>query len=305
MSSHRIRRTDFFQCLYMMVHLLGLVGNILAYVIYSKPKFRRTIFWVYFRFLVVVNSCQMLEGIYSIFIDHFDLKVEQESYFLCLAHLYLSWSWSPLSGFILAIVSVDRYVTICYPTRFMWRNKVRGQLAAIAMSVIFNMTIYSPIMFDLLPASANSSEISSTTTTANGSNFTECQEPNELILLIDLFCFSIIPFTFMIVFTTLTIHAIFVSKRKVKANDVSKEVRFALVSIGLNISYFVLTFPNALDYIITSMREDMFFYISDVMTYINYAQHFYVSLAVNSVFRQEFHALFWKPLERPNINQLS
>ena len=190
-----------------------------------------------------------------------------------------------MSGYILVIVSLDRFLSIRFPTRFHIRNNKLFQLSLVISYAIFCTIAYVPLITSTSYLLSNNS---------NGTHLEyECiHDIGPAVIMFDMFNLVLIPFTLMLIFTSLTIRIIIKSKIKIKSKNMVKDIRFAFVSIGFNLTFFILTFPTALDYVVANNSFDnFFFYITNVMYHCNFALKFYFDLLFNSIFRHEFWLL--------------
>ena len=128
------------------VVLVGLLGNAGALVVFSRPKFRPTIFHVYFRVLVVFDSIVLVAAMRA---DSFMVERLERLGLLCLlvqcTHFAERFS-SPISGYILAAVALDRLVSITYRRhRGSLLNNRAFQLAACLLIAALNILVYTRV----------------------------------------------------------------------------------------------------------------------------------------------------------------
>ena len=114
-----------------------------------------------------------------------------------------------------------------------------------------------------------------------------------------------IPFLFMLIFSSISIKTIFDSRSRLKANNKSqsnqqsskkttikaKDVKFAFTSIALNVTFLLFVFPtNFLDILVyfISFDFDLAYVISETFYHLNFAVVFFINLWFNSIFKNEF-----------------
>ena len=101
---------------------------------------------------------------------------------------------------------------------------------------------------------------------------------------------SVLPFVLMFVLTVATLIKLFYSRRKFKSINLKRDVRFAFVSIGFNLTFLALTFPYALRNIsvldVDNQRRWLY-EIFNFMNLLNFGLTFFLSFFFNYVFRHE------------------
>ena len=286
---------------YLVIFIAGVVGNTISFMVYSRKKFEKTLFSVYFRTVLVTDLFQLVNCVYHFIRRKLHFNLEFYSLFVCKTRDYFVWSTAPMSGYILVLVSLDRLLSIRFPTRFQIRNNKLFQLSLIISYAAFCAIAYIPLITSVSYLLSNNS---------NGTNLDyECiHDTTSAVNIFDMFNLVLIPFTLMLIFTSLTIRIIIKSKMKIKSKNMVKDIRFAFVSIGFNLTFFILNFPSALFFVMPdNSYGDIFFYIGNIMYYCNFALKFYFDLLFNSLFRHEL-ILLCQPVKKKktaDIHQIS
>ena len=100
---------------YLIIFLLGIVGNIISYIVYSRKEFKKYSFSIYSKSLALSDTIQLLFA----FNDYFRLSklfvIPIRSFFLCKSFFYVSYIFGPVSFWTQAIISLDRLVSITLP----------------------------------------------------------------------------------------------------------------------------------------------------------------------------------------------
>ena len=106
---------------------------------------------------------------------------------------------------------------------------------------------------------------------------------------------SVGPFIFMIVFNLLTIEAIYDSRKNSEMKTTLRDIQFALVSVGYNVIFALLTLPMLLYVAITDpsiyFEDDVAFLIIVKLYQANFGMNFFISMTINRLFRQEFFTI--------------
>ena len=276
--------------IYGAICLIGLIGNILAIVVFSRKKFQNTIFSTYFRIMALFDILTLLFRIdYFLVINNLN-GLRNISAVTCKIAFYFIYTLPALSTWILVLISLDRFFSIFLPTRFLLRKKIKFQLIASFVVCFCNFIIFIPPIFT----------VKMMTVTNKNETKLDCRN-SPTIDLIDLISSTLIPFLIMFLSTLFTLSKLFRSRSLNRNSKLkSKDVRFAVTSIGLDISFLVLNFPQSfysfieffvsielnLNYIIFSSLS--------ILVYSHYGTLFYLTLIFNQSFRKEAIGLFKK-----------
>ena len=209
---------------------------------------------------------------------------------------YLVYAISPLPNWILVLIAIDRFLSISKPTKFMIRKKAKFQVIASISLILFDILYYVPIIFfsDIPDLYKNQ--------TVPYTNLISICKPEKFYNWFITFHTVEIPFIIMIIFTILTVNSLFKSRRNSSTTKStltkSKDTRFAITSITLNLLFFVLSFPLSMYLILKNfvlLDVDVDYLLSSlfgVLFYFNNAVLLYTNLIVNSTFRNEFKLFF-------------
>ena len=279
------------------ISLIGLITNLLSLIIFSRKKFKKTIFSTYFRFYLVIEIInqifpinKMLEfnqGIYFTSISTFCCKIRK---------FFANYNYAITPSF-LVIISIDRFLSIAYPSKFSFRKKSLFQILISWLVIGFNFGLYTPFWSFYLKE-----------TVKNQTNQTsviysyECYSPFAWLKFINIFQQSAIPLFLMFLFTLLTIRTVF-NSRTTSSNNSSivktKDIKFAITTITFNIlflffnlPYFILLLINDYSNFFTN-RTDLFKMLEALFYfffYFNSTVIFFVNYILNSLFRKEFES---------------
>ena len=276
--------------LYPVVALIGLLFNSLTFILFSRKRFKNTIFWIYFRFLLIFDSLSMFLPVNKFLEQVFDIYIRIISSFLCKFRYFYIYSVYPVSGWTLAIVSIDRFLSISYPNRFVIRKKVSFQIVACISIMSFNFIYYSPnLFFKFIEIEEFDNETNQTDV------YYRCRNPGIPLDLMDLIGSTLIPFLIMILFTSFTLVSLFkMRKNSLQMNKTrSKDKRFAIVTITVNFVFLAFNIPygiyqNFKEHFEPSDLKSLFASICSLMLYFNSSSQFILNILVNSIFRNEF-----------------
>ena len=283
-----------FICAYPVLFVIGAIGNTFSFIIFSRKAFKKTFFSVYFRFLAFTDTFTLLYTINDLTTAFYSQDLQNSSYISCKLFYYLIFSVAPISGWLLVIVSLDRMLTIVAPKKYTFKKVKLNQIILCVCLFVFNFCFYIPKAlfsdYEAFNSSDNSSDL-----------VYECVDTDEkrIVGWMDLFNSTLLPFFFMIVFTSVTISTIFKSRMRIFANTNTarikqKDIKFAITTVTLSVSFFLLNLPLCLYNLFTNEIEfndadsSLFSTISIFFFYSNFAVVFYVNLITNSIFRKEF-----------------
>ena len=119
-----------------------LIGNSLVLLILTKPKFLE---YPLFRYLIVATVAETISVLF-IWASGFPNVFGINSYDInCTMYVYLSILFLQTGPWINVLSSVDRYLSVKFPTKFYFRKQFKFQ--AIAVSVIFGLIILIDIPY--------------------------------------------------------------------------------------------------------------------------------------------------------------
>ena len=272
--------------------LWGVIGNIFSFIVFSRNKFRVTFFSVYFRVLAFTDTFTLLFIINDFPAAYFNEDIQNSSYITCKMFYYFIYSISPVSAWILVVVSFDRMLNIIRPNQYLFMKKKKLQIVICSVIFLYNTIYYIPQAiykeYQIQANLSNSSEI-----------VYKCIGLNEekIVDWMDLFNSTIIPFILMIIFTSITVKRLFKSRSKasieVNGKIKNRDVKFALTSISLNIFFFIFNLPVCIFHVVTHyiVLEDADFSLLNIIIlfcfYLNFGIVFYVNFFTNPLFKNE------------------
>ena len=135
------------QYCYPVIIIIGTIGNILAFIIFSRKRFENTIFATYFRFLLAVDTVGLLYLALGRFLKlRFNFIIRDINEPLCKLTMLLAYSVPPISAYFLVAISIDRWLTITKPTILLFRKKKSFQIL-VSFGIILSNFIYNGQLF--------------------------------------------------------------------------------------------------------------------------------------------------------------
>jgi hypothetical protein len=282
--------------------LIGLIGNILSFIIFSRPTFSKNSIGIYCRALAIFDCYTIIELISDLTRIFSDFFIPAHSNFFCKVFFYFNVGFSSIPGWILVIFSFDKMISMRRTThgKFEFLKKPKFQVWAIVVIVLTNLLIYSevPILLNIF----NDSNQNMT------SQVPDCDLTYMpfygLVDAFYLFEASVIPFGLMI-FTSVSIVRSIRRSRKMLEKTMkrdslimrerkSRDVKFAVTSLALNVLFVVLKLPIVFYYLLTFYGVSLswvVFFLTLELFYVNSAIPIFVHLASNWLFRKELRIL--------------
>ncbi len=295
-----------------IVIILGSVGNFLGLYIISNKKLKQmgphSIFICMF-----VLDCIYLPLIFHPYLANaFNIDVTAMSNTACKAYWYARYSIAIISPMMNVYISVERFISITYPVRKFFLQKKNVQVVYILVIIVLNYLFAVPIALGF--------ELQFVKTT--GSNQSEsivyyCDFGSlywqDVIGSIDMVTRVIVPSLLMVVFSIMISASILRSRFKNAATDANnaslrKDIRFTVVSIGLNLFYIMFSLPVSVVVLLRDFWGNQYYIPFSFLFFVAYCANFYLMIAFNRLFRNTFATQFykicgWKPRNR-NPTQL-
>lgn len=122
--------------------VIGLFGNLLSVWVFAQRQMRKHSTFVYLAFLCFVDLYVLLFGLGDvILISHVGLILRNKSLLVCRLHTFFTYTFTHLSSFILASVSIDRAIATNVINFAKSYCKPRVAHRVIFINVILAMTI--------------------------------------------------------------------------------------------------------------------------------------------------------------------
>ena len=129
------------------VLIFGFIGNFLSFKIFTWTKLNKYPISLYFRAISILDSLVLINGIELLIKINFKFFTVRTNDFLCKVDYYFIYLISPISPWIMVVVSFDRFINSAFPKRFLFFHKFRTQLGIILFIVIYNCLLYSFILW--------------------------------------------------------------------------------------------------------------------------------------------------------------
>jgi hypothetical protein len=283
-------------CTSIFIIIFGSIGNFLVYKIYSSAALEKYSISTYFRALAIFDNLTLV-SLFSVYLtNQFGIDFSQSIEFFCKFQTYFAYTNGPISAWLMAVISLDRYINIVFSKRFPIIFNKYFQLGVICSIVAFNYVYYSFLTWNSYLVSSD-----------NGTNVTICNISYNYVVIawMDFFNSTVFPFLLMIVFSLALILSIQKARARIHANNDHRmsnvilnlrDRKFALTIILLNFLFLTFIGPvelfNIFDNFGFSVDNMVLYNLVAYATlqpyYLNYAIGFYAQMIVNKTFRKEF-----------------
>ena len=116
----------------------GILGNLISFVVFSRKRFKFTIFHIYFRLFVITDSIVLFQALNMTIGYSSDIWIDDLFSIVCILDEYIYYVACPISAHILVVFTIDRYLSVKNPDQFACRTKKHFQLAICAAIVVYN-----------------------------------------------------------------------------------------------------------------------------------------------------------------------
>ena len=267
--------------------LLGFIGNTIVILVFRSKNIRKLSFSKFVMFMTISDTMGLIVILEKFLNDISFISMRNISDFSCQFFVYLAYAFNPISAWLMAYISFERFISIRFPTKSLSLKKESIQNIIILSVYLFNFVINLPF---LILAKLNEME---------SENGTYCDLPStkaaDIMIVIDLFNSTVLPFILMFLNTILLSYTIFksrsrtVSKSKLYKKDnqrKKKDFKFVFTSICLNLSFLLLNLPLLIAEFVDGLL------VVSRLYFANFAIQFFIHYISNSLFRSEFKKLF-------------
>ena len=288
--------TYIFQCIQLIVGVLGIIGNILAFIVFSRPNLKRHSYSFYCRVMAIFDMGILVYTFRNWAAYVLEANLDIVSLFFCTITLFVVYILGDQSILMLTFITADRMLTIVYMNRFSFLKKRWFQWFIIFLGVVYNVLInlMLPINYRLveIDLGTNSSE-----------SFKLCFLHTQIIVNQTWIHLANFFFLNILVNNILNIKIIWfiVSSRRnvarISNHSTYRDRKFAITSIGLNLTSLILKLPLCIAFLIINsivINFDQLIAIQTIVITIGIIDNgfsFIINFFVNSIFHDEFLAL--------------
>ncbi|XP_013777254.1 probable G-protein coupled receptor AH9.1 [Limulus polyphemus] len=291
---------------------LGILGNLINLVVLTRPNLKGVTF-VYLTWLASSDLMTLLVSVTSLLRLHgIQPRSFAASFYYAYVELALVNAFMASSVFLVVALTIDRYFSICLPTRYKEVHNDRRARRSIIAAYVLAFCIYVPICFQKEPVPVMNQQ--------NETIYVACENQDvfnhtgfRFYLLIKEIIVRIGPVILLAILNTTIIVAFRRTVRKrrellnnSKSNYSQKESnrkfreerRLVVLLGGIVILFFVCMTPAAVLTLLNSDHKELDFgfqlfrAIANVLELANFAMNFYVYCLCSTEIRRTFLRLF-------------
>ena len=267
--------------------LLTLLGSTLGLIVLSREKlkqigprnmYRYLFAFGYLNYLFLIQYLMEAFGLNFLILSALICKI----YWLCI---YVYLATLPM---LYIYISIERLVSISSPGRRFIMRKTRNQTIFIILVLIYNLTFYSFILFniDLVAKHSMIGKVSNETQIVLSCEFTNFNM-KSIFRYMDLINDVVLPYIIMSICTGLLIYKIFASRKKLSSKNRStirfrKDLRISITSIILNLFYLVFNLPYTISIIVIHeirIENETLYYFFNYLTGLGIDLEFFILIA--------------------------
>lgn len=280
--------------------IVGIVGNVFVFIVFSRRRMRHYTFSFYSRVRAISDNLLLFQSFRNFAAGNLDADINVTSNFMCKMMSYLPPTIGSISVWLLAIIALDRLLTIVYPNRFNFIRLKRTQFITVIAIFIYSFCLHTPaaIYTNLLfiPQGNFTLKLCIIDDPSEAQTFNWISIINQMFVI----------FGLNNILAALMIFNIYKSRGKFKVDQHNKENktakkdrRFAINSIVLNLKCFLSKAPLLVTAITLTYIHDLTFetfnliFTACINVYIiDNLSPFFLNLIFNKLFYNEFVSMF-------------
>lgn len=282
------------------VLIIGVIGNSFGLTVLMRKKLKNIGPCNTYKYLFISDMIYLLQLLINYLAYGYEINLQVMSSLACKLTNYFNFTFSGISPWLLVYISVEKFISIIYPTRRFFIRKKKTQLVYFIILLTINFVYYIPISFFFDIISYNQSNVSSLVCTYNSLS------SQDIATYLSLLNRTVIPFSLMMLFSFLLIYSIFKSRNRVLSTmsenkRLKRDIRFAFSSFFLNVTFILLNAPTFLVYFVPSFYSHIYVLFTYYILNLSYAVNFYILFITNSLFRKEFFLIFLNPKKKRDV----
>jgi cysteinyl leukotriene receptor 2 len=301
----------------LLIMFMGLIGNGFTIYIFSQKCFKKTSIGTYYSYLAVVDSLILILGSTRFFLEaNNQINITTLSNLACKFFTSSMYILQQISGWMLAIASLDRIFLVQLPSVFVFKNIKRFKFLVMLTTTVFLIFLNIP---NILFLQIVEKEIKQYNKSIKNIKYCELTDKhffnNNVGDILDLLLFAIIPFLGMLISSIIISRVIFFSKRNFYRSNKKKNKRdyqFAITILTMNFLFLILNLPICIHLLIRNWTDEsnreynerilynIVYTFSNILSYLNFSNSIFVNLALNHLFRKEFKKIFYKQRKETN-----
>ena len=272
----------------IVLTVIGIIGNSFAIYILTRPKFIKLPIFRYFFATEVVASMSLVSMWTWNAVVWLNWNVTD---YFCKFFEYLLHTGYDLYPWINVVNSLDRLMSVKFPNKYLFRNKLKYQLLAIAAILIASILVNIPSFLHY--------ETSNVSVCGIADDFIGIQ-----IFSANLIISNIAPLLIMILTSSLTTYYLIKEKKKIRQESNRKsfirELKFFKCVVSVDLWFFICYLPwsilNLLKYVFRSQNKVYDFWrvlqaFCVILVMVQTTCNFFVYYIFNKSFKNYFYTI--------------
>ncbi|OQR75623.1 7 transmembrane receptor-like [Tropilaelaps mercedesae] len=301
-----------YSIVFPVIIVLGVIGNVINLIVLTRPSLKGVTF-VYLSWLAISDLAVLLMGSISMMrLAGIHPRDYSSAFFFAHLEMPLVNAFMASSVFLVVAVTIDRYWSVCLPTRYADIHNERQARVAITMSFVFAFILYIPVAFQKYPVPIVT-ESDAMNATESLVEFHACEWSEvsthpafKLYLLIKEVAVRMGPAIVVVILNTCIIVTFRRLQKKrasllgssAEGKRLAEEQRLVILLVAIVIMFLICMTPAAILTVIISDHYEnhlpfqIFRAIANNMEMLNFASNFYVYCLCSSEIRRTFFQLF-------------
>ena len=269
---------------------MGLIGNVLSIIVFSRKTFRNNSISTYCIALAIIESITAVEFVICVYNLAYNINLPDQSVSLCKFTFSIAIYMNAIQPWIIVAFSIDKILSM--RTRSIPILKKKWfQWSIVAGIVLFNLALYIYIPILIRIAEIFPGYFMCDLSTIGFFN---------IYMLSNILSTCLIPFLAMLITSILTIRLLIKSRKSIEKSGhltkdrKSRDRKYAITSLTFNITFIVLKAPVATFFLMSAYFSyfNLYFYrISFILFFLDMSISFFIHSITNSLFRREILVL--------------
>ena len=309
---------------------LGIIGNIVSYVILRRKSMRRISTYFYLAVLSLADILVLCIGLLTIWIDELmGFNPVDRSDWLCKITKAVGYTVSDFSVWCIIAVTVERYIVVRYPLRAGTLCNTKRAMVFILVVFVFLLAVNSHFFWTV---NVYSMVISNRSNDSNSTSIhlTVCGSEKYPFLVntvwswVDAFLYSFLPFVVIIVLNSLIISIVYTAQkgrtqlqvggaRESRRHNSVTSIKLTFMLLCVSFAFLITTLPMNITSIaafffgasknnLASMSKYKLAYsVTQLLMYTNHSMNFFLYCATGQKFRQELLRIFCRSKTLPYV----
>ncbi|XP_064598811.1 probable G-protein coupled receptor 139 [Liolophura sinensis] len=300
--------------------VLGIIGNVLSFIILRHRMMTKQSTYLYLAALTVADTLVLFVGPLRVWVSQFtDLDIKDQSNELCKLVVFMGYTTSDISVWLIIAVTIERYIVVCHPLHANTMCNIPRAKKVILTLVVclsaINLHFFWTVELSKNPRKNSQSDV--------GNNSLFCDGGEEFSYLVgglwpwvDAFLYSFLPFFIITILNCVIIRRVtqayksrcLMQKRQTLITDsrsayrtsscIEPNIKMTAMLLTVSFAFLLTTLPMNICLIVSAlwhMKKDPVsvarFTLAETITtllmYTNHSMNFFLYCAAGQKFRHQ------------------